>query len=239
MILKNACIIAIVVMLLSILLNIGGNIIFYAMLFADNFHAMQLITPVIFILISLLVSGGFIMLLMAMINRLNNPDSGGNKSLFILDGILILMAALINMAITITTCITMYQHMPQPQLLFYLYMYIPGFLANLTLGLFAITQAGNSSGKVLGMVTLIIHLFVLAIALIHTVRSLPNNFNYFGTVQNIGYMAMALGSFANLAAIIFFLLMFLLHRPWPPMATITDPSPDPLPTLSTAQTLPE
>jgi hypothetical protein len=237
--LKTACIIALAIMLFSILLTIGGSVLFYTMLFAGHYSVRAFMSPAISLLLSLILTGGIILLLMATLTRLNNPDSGGAQSLFSVAGVLILLATLIHLAIWATTSFSLFQHLPRAQFFHYLYMTIPTFLANLTLGLFAITLAGNASGKFLAAVTLLLHVFVLAFVLIQTAGSLSSNFNNFGIIQNIGYSAMTLGSWGILAAIILFLLMFLMHRPWPPMARVEDSSPDPLPTLSAHAPLPE
>ena len=237
--LKTACIIAFILMAVSILLYMGGSVLFYAMLFSHQVHVGSFISPVISVLTFFILSGGFILLLIAIMNRLNKPDSGGAQSLFILAGGLILLATLINLANMAITSVSLFQHLPRTQFFHYLYMVIPSFLANLTLGLFAITQAGNISGKSFAAVTLILHVILLAIVLINVVRNLPNSFIHSGLIQNISNAAMSLGSLAHLAAIIFFLLMFLMHRPWPPQAEVLDPSPEPLPVLSAEAPLPE
>jgi len=237
--LKNACFITLVIALTSILLTIGGYVIFYATLFIEHFNIPNLINAVVAILVLLLESGGFIIFLMAMMNRLRNPDAN-TGTLFVLAAILILLGALIGIGTSLIHAVGIYRYFAILRFMFYMGLYLFGFLAHLCLGILALTQSSAaSSGKSPAALALACFLVLFSLSIVNHAICFQQSFQDENLIRTVGFILMSLGGITNRVAVIFFLLMFLKHRPWPPMATVEDLPPEPLPTLSAEVDLPE
>ena len=236
--LKNASVIALILIIASTLLIICGSILYFTSMLKDNINLQTLTSVFASILPVPFGSLGVVLLLSAVISRLSKPDSGLGSTLAVLAGVLILLCALITIITCITNAFPLYRYLPLGRFLYYMAANFFGIASNLTLGIFAFTISGRSSGKVLALLALISHVAILLINLGNVAISFGQSFAQRDFLVNLGSMGMILGSFGIPIAIIFFLLMFLKQKPWPPMADVKGWSPEPLPTLNAQAPLP-
>jgi len=140
---------------------------------------------------------------------------------------------------SITQAVSLYRHLPLSRSLFYTISYAIQIVSGLALGLFALTISGRSSGKVLALLALISYIASLLVNLGNLVITFGETFAQLNFLMDLVRIGMILGSFGITIAIIFFLLVFLKQKHWPPMADVRDSLPNPLPILSGQTPFPE
>lgn len=236
--LKNASTIALILIIVSTLLYVSGSILYFTLILKDNINLSTLSSVFASILPVPFRSLGVVLLISAVISRLSKPDSGLGSTLAILAGVLILLCTLFTTITSIINVVPLYRHLPLSRFLYYMVANFFGIASGLTLGIFAFTISGRSSGKALALLALITHVAILLINLGNIAISFGETFAQHDFVINLGSMGMILGGIGTSIAIIFFLLVFLKQKPWPPMADVKDWSPEPLPTLSAQAPLP-
>ena len=236
--LKNACFIALIMAAISIGLTLLGQGLVYLQVFQHGVH-WQISTNIFTgVLAGWLRTGGLLVFLLAMMAWLKNPESNA-KTLFVLAGILVLLGSLIGLGMSLMHSVGLHGHLPLFQFMLRMATQLFSFLASLCMSAFAFTMAGRaSSAKSPAAVTLAAEVVLGGLVLITTVSNFSQYFSGTNYIHIAGSFAMSLGYFIQLAAVLIFLLAFLKHRPWPPMAGVENSSPDPLPTLS-AEAFPE
>ncbi|MHC5088588.1 MAG: hypothetical protein ACYSOT_03155, partial [Planctomycetota bacterium] len=145
----------------------------------------------------------------------------------------VLLGTLISMGMSMMHIGMLYKHFPFARFLLHAATTGFYFLAGAGMGMLILTQiSGRSLAKPLAAVTLLVTIILGGLIFI----SYGTNAGIF---RSIGSAAMSFGYLAILAAELLFLLAWLKQKPLPPEAGVIDPSPEPVPTLSTKAELPE
>ena len=230
--LKTTCKIALVITLVSVLLTMAGHVLIYLPALIRHLHFSIIFNAGLGLLASLLKSGGFALFLLALLQRLKNPVAN-TTPLIALAGILVLLGTLISMGMSMMHIGMLYKHFPFARFLLHAATTGFYFLAGAGMGMLILTQiSGRSLAKPLAAVTLLVTIILGGLIFI----SYGTNAGIF---RSIGSAAMSFGYLAILAAELLFLLAWLKQKPLPPEAGVIDPSPEPVPTLSTKAELPE
>ncbi|MHC5191835.1 MAG: hypothetical protein ACYSOP_06600 [Planctomycetota bacterium] len=230
--LKTTCKIALVITLVSVLLTMAGHVLIYLPALIRHLHFSIIFNAGLGLLASLLKSGGFALFLLALLQRLKNPVAN-TTPLIALAGILVLLGTLISMGMSMMHIGMLYKHFPFARFLLHAATTGFYFLAGAGMGMLILTQiSGRSLAKPLAAVTLLVTIILGGLIFI----SYGTNAGIF---RSIGSAAMSFGYLAILAAELLFLLAWLKQKPQPPEAGVIDPSPEPVPTLSTKAELPE
>ena len=232
--LKSACKTALVLVMVSIILKLIGSALFYIPAIVKDFGGSTIIflctMAATTLLPFILQTAGLFIFFIAFMKSLKKITTDPTIA-FILAGILILLGSLITAAFPM-------RHISFSNIKLMLTFGII-FLSGLSLSIFIFTLIKKAlSAKPLAAVTLGINLASCGLMIVNQLTFLQA-----WSQDNILYpisMTISLLSYlSHQAAIFLFLLTFLKHRPWPPMAGVADDSPDPVPTLSEHASVPE
>ena len=265
MTLKSACKTAIVLMVISIILILVGQI-FSSMMFFSRMSGdqngwstapggprylpylilMQLLNSVTALLHPGLLLAGFITLLSACLKRLNNPQANVKKR-YIVATVLIGLAALVMTWLTVGFFWNILRHSPPQnlQLGLSLCWYLIATLCAISLCIFAATGIRKIAARTPTVLAIVCHWLMVAVTIAGTANTLHhvltiNSTQHFGPLFSIFWFASSVlsysGDFLWLAAVLLFLYAYLKNLSL--RAGVIEPLPEPLPTLSAEQSLP-
>lgn len=214
--LKTACTLAIAITLAALAITILGRTATFFPLMTGHFHISIVLHSIIPTALCLLQIVGLIIALLAVSKRLSNAIANTQISL-ILAGCLTLIPALLNAILAAIQCVNLAHQMPA--VMFALYAVSSGlmFLSGTALGLFFLTQAAS---KPLAGFALAAKLALLAVNIINLVIQ-SSNFWSPSFIRSLGLTASWAGWLLSLAAVILFLLAFLI-TPKQPTAAETE-----------------
>ena len=263
--LKAACKTAIILSIVSFILIVFGQLFSSLMVFwpkisshngwaaTPNTSNMSLfimwLTHAFFYLLSpALLITGFITLLSG-IRKQQHDAYGSNKKQSIIAAVLFGLAALVIACRTVNFVWIIFRHAPSLNFQYGLSLvwHLIATLCAITLCIFAAVSVKRLNSKTPTLLAVIFHclLAVIGIAGIgNTLFFLTSaGAQHIGSVRTVFVFASLVcnqsGTFLRLAAILLFLFAWLKQKPQPPEAGVIDPSPEPVPTLSTKAELPE
>ena len=263
--LKAACKTAIILSIVSFILIVFGQLFgaltaFFKSTAAHNgwsstpnasniaFFFMRLQISFFYLLAPGLGTAAFIILLSGFIKQQHNPQANVNKrhiAAAILFGIVTLFMTWRTIGLIWLT-IEHTNHLSFQQVLSFLWS-LTATLSVITLCIFAAASTKKIFAQKLALFSTVFHILLIIV----TLAGAGNTLHHFITsdyYQNAGEIPTVLwiasficgrgGLLLSKAAILLFLLAWLIQKPQPPEAGVIDSSPEPIPTLS-AETLPE
>jgi len=207
--LKSVCQIVLIITVVSMLLTLAGYAISYIPVFKGGFHLTSLAHMAIGILAWGLHIGGLLIFLLAFMQQLKHPSP--NATMFIIAGTLILLGTLIGIGTNLSHISDMNRNSITLRSALYMGKYGCSFFAGLFLGAFVFVQDRDvPTAKFLASAALVIEIALFGILIAINVTTFPEIAKGSNALRPIGYITMFLAGYAYLAAMILFLIAYLI-----------------------------
>lgn len=152
--LKTACMIALIIVMVSLPVNLLGLGLCYIPVLSGHIQWQSLISIGTSFLIILLNIAGLLVFLAACIRHMTHP-AANMKPMYILAGCLVLLSALISAASGGRSILVFFQHMPLIRAAVYAIMFAAGVVSGICMGIFILMQnAAKPVLKTLAAVTI-------------------------------------------------------------------------------------